>query len=69
VSAKQTPIGWVIVDRETKKLDWDGELWPTESEARKSLTEDVFYNDDSWQPFEIYDICPVLADPTKPYIK
>lgn len=32
------PIGFVIVDRYTNKIDWDGELHPTVEAAIDSLT-------------------------------
>lgn len=57
------PIGWVVVDRDTKKLDWDGELHPTADSARDSLTGNARWQDEDWQPFVLYDICPVYPDP------
>ena len=55
------PMGWLVVDKVTRKLDWDGELHDTEQQARDSLTENAKYQDADWKPFELYDIVPVYA--------
>jgi hypothetical protein len=54
--------GWIIVDRKTRALDWDGELHPTKEAARLSLTEDFSRNDEGWRPFELYEILRVLTE-------
>ena len=53
------PIGWIIVDKITKSLKWDGELHFSKDRAMASLLENIGYRDDEWKPFELYDICAV----------
>lgn len=62
-------IGYVIVDKVTKKLDWDGELHSLRVDALESMTgprqafcknlEDE--TDDRTYWGKVYDICPVYA--------
>jgi hypothetical protein len=64
-------IGYVVVDKETKKLDWDGELHPLRVDAIESMTgphqmwckslEDETEDRAYWG--SAYDICAVLAPP------
>lgn len=56
------PIGYIIVDKTTRKLDWDGELHPTTGAASDSLEGDRRFNDPDWKPYELYDICPVFPE-------
>lgn len=53
-------IGWVVVDKTTRALDWDGELHPTEEAARSSLDGDRKFTDPDWKPFDLYDVFPVV---------
>ncbi len=62
-------IGYVVVDKVTKKLDWDGELHPLRVDALESMTgpyqaycknmEDETEDRTYWG--KVYDICPVYA--------
>lgn len=54
-------IGWLVLDKDTLALDWDGELHDTEEQARASLTNDAKYHDADWRPFDLYDIVPVFS--------
>jgi hypothetical protein len=62
-------IGYVVVDKETKKLDWDGEMHPLRVDALESMTgpyqayckniEDETEDRTYWG--KVYDICPVYS--------
>jgi len=63
------PLGFVIVDRYTRKLNWDGELHPTETAAIESLTGPrqmwckslAEESEDKTYFGKLYEICPVYA--------
>jgi hypothetical protein len=67
-------IGYVVVDKETQKLDWDGEMHPLRVDAIESLTgprqmwcknlEDETEDRTYWG--KAYIICPVLASDPVP---
>jgi len=52
--------GWIIVDKTTRALDWDGELHPTKRAASASLTNDAKHHDADWKPFDLYELLPVV---------
>ena len=59
--AREAITGWIVVDKSTRALDWDGELHPSEEAARMSLDGDRKYNDPDWNPLELYEVLPVLS--------
>src|SRR5690554_746858 len=61
MTATTEPVrGWIVVDKTTGALDWDGELHPSEEAARESLNSNGRFNDPDWKPFELYDVLRVL---------
>lgn len=62
-----TPIGYIIVDRETKEIDWDCELHQSIQQAIRSLTApqqmycktEEEENEDKTHWAKHYMICPV----------
>lgn len=52
--------GWIIVDQNTDRIDWDGELHPTRKAAEASVSEAWVNDDDAGTWSDLYDVLPVL---------
>lgn len=59
-------VGYVIVDKKTGAMDWDGEAHETVAAAVRSLTQhgsfDDEYDQETTHWSECYKICPVLSE-------
>jgi hypothetical protein len=53
------PVGYVVVDKSTNALDWDGEIHADIESATASVDGDTPYNDPDWKPWETYEIMTV----------